>query len=249
MSHLPLSALKMPFFGGAFLFIHFALFFPEPGTESSPQKGQQIADLMAKMKSAYSQVDNYQTETEVTVYREGQVTETERFLYTFKKPNHVRLDMESPYPGMILAYPDKNGKVIAKPAGLAGFLKLHLSPDNALLMTAAGQRIDQTDLGRLIHNISLSISDQRQGELKVYEKDGLVLIEVLAEDHFLAGVSTLYQFSVDKTNWLPVEVKEFTPERTLKRKVMFKNLKTSISIPDSFFRINGGDSEYDRPAR
>jgi hypothetical protein len=69
---------------------------------------------------------------------------------------------------------------------------------------------------------------------------------VLAEDHFLAGVSTLYRFYVDEKLWLPVEVQEFTPDGVLKREVFFRGLRTSISISDAFFRIGGGNGKDDQ---
>ena len=214
-------------------------FTPDLEAGISPSKGEPAAGIIVKMEAAYAQVGEYQTETEVSEYRGGQVVETKRFLYTFRKPNHVRIDMESPYPGMILVYPDEDGKVFVKPGGWAGFLKLHLSPDSALLRTGAGQRIDRTDLGLLIRNIAHSLTDRRHGEIKVSgQGGGRVLIEVLAEDHFLAGVLTLYHFSIDKTRWLPMGVKEFTPDGIPKRKVIFRNMRTSIVIPDGFFRIN-----------
>ncbi len=188
-------------------------------------------------------------ETEVKVYHEGQVAETKRFLYTFKKPNHIRIDMKSPYAGMILVYPGDDGKVTVKPVGLFGFLKLHLSPDSTLLHTATGQRIDQTDMGLLIQNIEHSLTDRRHGDVSVSEQDGHVRIEVLAEDHFLAGVLTLYYFIIDKTRWLPLEVREFTPNGIPKREVRFRNLRTSIGVPDGFFQINGGRPEHEQSNR
>jgi outer membrane lipoprotein-sorting protein len=208
----------------------------------SPLKQEQVMSIIGRVESAYAQIEEYQTETEVSVYREGQIVETERFLYTFKKPDHVRIDMESPHAGTILVYPDTDGKVSVKPGGWAGFLKFHLAPGSTLLRNSAGQQIDQTDLGLLIRNIVHSITDRRHGEIYISEQDGRVLIVVLAEDHFLAGVLTLYLFSIDKTRWLPVEVKESTPDGILKRKVIFRNLNTSVVVPDSFFRIDGGSS-------
>lgn len=207
------------------------------------------AEIMARMEAAYARVEGYRTETEVNDYREGEAVGMKRFLYTFRKPNHVRIDMKSPNPGMVLVYPDENGKVAVKPGGWAGFLKLHLSPDNALLRTSAGQRIDQTDLGLLIRNIGHSLTDRRRGESKVIEEEGRVRIEVPAEDHFMAGVVTLYHFTIDTARWLPVEIKEFTPDGVLKRTVIFRNMQTASAIPDSLFRIEGGnpgDGQLDR---
>ncbi len=234
---------------GIYLLIQFMSCTPGLGAELSPSKGEHIEGIIGKVKAVYAQVEDYQMETEVKAYHEGQAVETERFLYTFKKPNHIRIDMESPYAGIILVYPDEDGKVAVKPGGLFGFLKLHLSPDSAHFRTTAGQRIDQTDIGLLIQNIDHSLTDKRHGEVKVSEQEGRVLLEVLAEDHFLAGVLTLYHFSLDKTRWLPVEVREFTPDGILKREVRFRNFRTSIGVPESFFRINEGRPEHGQPNR
>lgn len=202
----------------------------------SPQGIVHVEDIISKMKAAYAHVEEYQTETEVKVYNEGEVSETESFLYTFKKPNHIRIDMDFPYPGMILVYPDKEGKVTVRPGGLARFLKFHLTPGSSLFRISAGQRIDQTDMGLLIRNIGHSVTDQRRGEIRLSRSDGLILIEVLAEDHFLKGVLTLYRFSIDETNWLPVKVRESSPDGVPRREVVFRNLRTPTGITDSFFR-------------
>lgn len=232
---------------GICLFIHGVLFTADLGAGISPPNGEHVEAIIGKMKAAYAQIDDYQLETEVKVFHEGQVVETKQFLYTFRKPDHIRIDMESPYAGMVLVYPGEDGKVTVKPGGLFGFLKLHLSPDSSLLNAARGQRIDQTDMGLLIKNLDHSLTDRRHGEVRVSEQDGQVRIEVLAEDHFLAGVLTLYHFFIDKTRWLPVEVKEFTPDGILKREVRFRNLRTSIGVPESFFRIDGGRPEHGQP--
>jgi outer membrane lipoprotein-sorting protein len=241
------SAFKRTF-PGICLLILVMSFTSELWAGLSPIRREQVMGLVEKMEAASAQLEEYQTETEVNEFRKGRVA-TKRFLYTFKKPNHVRIDMESPYPGMILVYPDDDGKVAVKPGGWAGFLKLHLSLDSALLRSSAGQRIDQTNLGLLIRNIAHSLTDRRRGEIKAAEQDGRVLIEVLAEDHFHADVVTLYRFSIDKARSLPVEVEELTPDGIPKRKVIFRNLRTSGSVLDSYFRINGGNSGHGQSDR
>jgi len=234
---------------GIYLILQGVVFAADSGAGNYPPKGEDITGIIGNVKVAYAQIEDYQMETEVKVYHEGQVVKTERFLYTFRKPDHIRIDMESPYAGMVLVYPGEAGKVTVKPGGFFGFMKLNLSPDSSLLNAAKGQRIDQTDMGLLIKNIEHSLTDRRHGEVKISEQDGQVRIEVLAEDHFLAGVLTLYHFFIDKTRWLPVEIREFAPKGILKREVRFRNLKTSIGVPESFFRTNGGRLENGQPNR
>ncbi len=246
--HLCSIALKMASVGICLL-IHGMLLASDLAADCSPPNGEYSESIIEKMKAAYAQVGDYQTETDVRVYRDGQIAETERFLYTFKKPNHIRIDLEVPDNGTILVYPDVDGKVDVRPGGLTGFLRLHLSPGSALLRNLSGQRIDQTDLGLLIQNIARSLTNKRRGELNVSKQNGRVRIEVLAEDHFLTGVLTLYHFVIDKTRWLPVEVQEFTPDGIIKREVTFRHLRTSIGIPDSYFQIDGEKLKRVQPRR
>ncbi len=242
-----LSGKLMKILPGVFVIIQLMLAIPDLWAGSSTES-ERIAGIVARMTSAYAQLEQYQSETVVNVYREGKVVETQHFLYTFKKPDHMRIDMRSPHPGMVLVFPDKNGKVLVKPGGWTGFLKFHLSPDNALLKNSAGQRIDQTDMGLLVSNIAHSLTDRRRGEIKLSREEGKIILEVLADDHFLAGVQTLYRFSIDQTRWLPTEVEEFTPDGIPKRKVVFRNFKTPV-MPDSFFLIDGGNPGNDQSVR
>ncbi len=193
------------------------------------------------MKDAYARVTCYRTDAEVEEYREGRVRERRRFIYTFKKPDHLRIDMESPHPGLVLVYPDEGGKVSIKPGGVAHFFRLRLAPDNPLLESRTGQRIDQTDLGLLIRNIEHSLTDRLYGKVGISERNGRIVLDVLAADHFLPDVRTRYLFFIGTKTWLPTEVDEYTEDGILKRKVIFRDLKILTDIPDRFFRLDGED--------
>jgi outer membrane lipoprotein-sorting protein len=208
-----------------------------------PAFGETPSDLrviLKKMEAAYSRVKNYRMEVEVRNRGRGGNFETQRFYYTFEKPNRIRIDVESPHPGRILVYPDRNGKVAVRPFGWVRFFVIHLSPDSALLKTPSGQPVNRTDLGLLIKNISWSVTDARRGPVSVLQEKGLIEIRVLAQNHFRKGVLTGYRFSIDKTLWLPVGVQELTPEGLLERTIRFRHLKINSRIPDGFFQLKGG---------
>lgn len=198
----------------------------------------EAGDLFKKMETAYAQVTDYQTRVEVKTYKGNGSLKIEKFLYTFKKPNRIRLDFESPYSGLILVYPDEKGKVVVQPPGLAHFIKFHLAPDNTLLVGPAGQRIDQTDLGLLILHIGRSLTDLRRGAADIAKKNGDIRIRVLADNPFRRGVITFYQFSIDKDLWLPAKVEESTPAGQLQRIVTFENLRLNTGVPDNFFQLD-----------
>jgi len=195
------------------------------------------------MEAAYAQVNDYTTKVEVRTYKRDGSFETEKFLYSFKKPKWIRLDFESPHAGMIVVYPDKNGRVAVQPSGLAHLLKFHLAPDSRLLKGSSGQRIDQTDLGLLIRNISHSLTDQQRGPEEITEENGYARIRVLAADHFRENVNTLYQFFIDKKLWLPAAVEEFTPDGRLERSITFGELRINNGMPDSFFQLDGAANQ------
>ncbi|HKK02192.1 MAG TPA: hypothetical protein VJ955_08495, partial [Desulfuromonadales bacterium] len=182
---------------------------PAPSARAA---GNRLEEIVSRMKSAYARVNVYRVDTEVTTYRDGRVAERRRFIYTFEKPNRLRIDMESPHRGMILLYPDAHGKVLVRLGGWVSFVHFQLSPDSRLLANAAGQRIDQTDFGLLIRNIARSLTDPRRGPPVLTTEDGKWILEVVAEDHFRKGVLTRYRFTIDRATDLPVEIQESTPE-------------------------------------
>ena len=206
-------------------------------TCSSAWIASDTESLLNKMETAYVAVKDYQVEVNSRVYQRDGSEEKKKILYTFKKPGWIRLDFELPNPGMILIYPDKHGKVVIQPSGWARFFKLHLSPNSFLLKDVSKQRIDQTDLGLLIRNISHSLTDQRRGPVEVSEDDGRIELHVLADDHFRKGVTTRYRFLIDKDLWLPAAVEELTPKGILKRTITFRNLRINIGVSDSFFQL------------
>jgi hypothetical protein len=200
--------------------------------------GSDARDLLKTMEAAYARVEDYRARIEVTTYEKKGAVETKKFLYTFKKPNRIRLDFESPHSGLILSYPDLKGKVVVRPTAWIPFFKLRLVPDNSLLLDSSGQRVDQTDLGNLIKHIEHSLTDQRQGPSEIANEGGHFRIKVLADDPFRAGSVTLYQFFIDRTLLLPIKVEESTPDGRLQRKITFEGLLINTGVPEEFFQFD-----------
>ena len=225
---------KMPFVKNKAWLLLLLLLFPAQTLAGTPT----VQALLNNLKAAYEEVYDYQTKVEVRTYDHDDSFTTEKFLYTFKKPKQIRIDLELPHPGMVLVYPDRNGKVGVRPSGWAGFLKLSLAPDNFLLTVSSGQEIDQTDMGLLIENIAKSLTNERHGQLQIEEEGERLRIGVLADNHFRKDVMTRYEFIIDKTNWLPVQVSEFTPNGVLERRVNFNDLKVNIGVKDNFFQLD-----------
>ena len=196
--------------------------------------------LLDQMREAWSRVEDYQASVEVRSREENGSFETQKFLYTFKKPLCIRLDLESPHAGMILIYPDEAGKVLVRPSGILSFLRFHLAPDSPRIEETSGQPIDRTDLGQLIDNIGRSLTDGRLGQPTITREDGRLVIRVLARNHFRPDAATLYRFFIDGELHLPVAVEESTPEDRLLRTITFGDLRLNTGVAESLFRLDGG---------
>jgi len=193
--------------------------------------------LVARMQAAYAGVEDYRTQVTSTVREAGQEPEETRFLYRFRRPNRIRIDFSSPHPGTTLVYPTTAGKVRIRPGGLFRFLRISLDPGSASLEVAPGQRIDQTDLGFLVRNITRSLTDSGSTEISLRYAPEAVVASVVAENHFQAGVRTRYEFWVNRRLWLPVRLRETVPEREWEREVSFEDLETNLGLPESLFHL------------
>jgi outer membrane lipoprotein-sorting protein len=218
--------------------IRLGIFLTIFGTALAAVEGPDPQAVVRNMEIAYGKLWDYRMEVEIREPAGDESRKQQKFTYTFKKPYHVRLDFHEPDRGAVVIYPDRNGKVLVLPFGWRA-LALHLSPDSMLLGDSSGQRIDQTDLGLLIRNIAWSLNGGRIGPVEVSENRDEVRIRVLAEDHFRKGTVTRYEFVIEKKAWLPVKVKESTPEGALKRKIIFRDFEANPGVSDSLFFLNG----------
>lgn len=206
-----------------------------------PPEGRPQVDagfLVQKMRAAYEELIDYKAKLKVGDYEADGSFEAKKLTYSFRKPNRIRLDFESPDKGAVLVYPDENGKAVVRPAGLFRFLKIRLGPSGSFLQVSPGQQITQTDLGLLIQNISKSVGEKRRGDLTVAPDSRHSVIRVVAEDHFREDVVTRYNFYIDSQMWLPVGVEQYTSSNSLVRSVFFHDLKVNVNLPQTFFQMD-----------
>lgn len=198
-------------------------------------RAQGAEDVVERLRAAWAGVEDYRTTVEARVTRDGGAAERTRLLLRGKRPGRLRADFETPHPGLVLVYPGGGGRVRTTPGGALGFLRLTLAPDNALLTVAPGQQFHQTDLGLLVANIARSLGAGRLGEVERSEAGGRLVVRVRAENHFLPGVPTRYEFWIDPARWLPAGVRDEVPERGWAREVWFRDLEVNLGLPEALF--------------
>jgi outer membrane lipoprotein-sorting protein len=200
------------------------------------QAEEGVEAVIARMRAAYSAAEDYQIRVESASWEDGRGKET-RLLYRFKKPNRIRIDFLKPRAGWVLVYPTTSGKVRIRPAGILRFLPLTLDPGRSLLTVWPGQQVTQTGLGLLVENIARSVTTGRIGPVELSRDAEDRIIRVEAQNHFLEGVPTRYEFRIDGRTWLPSEVREEVPGKR-KREIHFRDLRVNLGLPDGLFRLD-----------
>lgn len=211
----------------------FVIFVP---FRSADADSQNLRQILNRVENSYAGIVAYRCLVRVNLYEYGKPGATKVFWYSFRKPDHIRLDFKAPRTGMIVIFPDSEGKVAVHPSGIFSFLQFHLAEDNPLLRVSPGQAVTQTSLGLLIKNMGASIGKDSRGPPEIVSEDrDSVVFQILAEDHFQPELLTRYRFRIDKRLWLPDMVEESTSEGIQKRKIRFEELRTDISMPEDFF--------------
>jgi outer membrane lipoprotein-sorting protein len=231
-NHWEQSGEVRPFHKMAAVFI-FALLWSAPYPAAGWTRSDSDA-LIREMKTAYEQVQDYRALLTITGFGSGPYRGPQKALYRFRKPNRIRVDFESPDSGMVIIYPDSDGKALLHPGKFFPFF-VHLDPNSSLMEVSPGQHIYQTDLGTLIHNISQMLTGSSLGKPDVQTYADKTVVSVFSRNPFMEGVETRYVFTIDNRLHLPVQVEEFSPEGALRRRVVYEDLQVNTGIPESVF--------------
>jgi len=179
----------------------------------------------------YRAVESYQ----VTLRSSG-AGESEIIRYSYKKPGFVRMDFERPYQGAVLIYDPLKKQVRLWPFGLK-FFALTLSPENRLVQSRTGQRVDQSDVGALWQNVK-TLKDN--GEARVLGHETVNEVQVLRVTVTGRGnfaVNNVYRFDIwlEEKTWFPAKVVSSGADGELIETVIFEDLKVNPELAREVF--------------
>ncbi|WMC11691.1 hypothetical protein PU634_04830 [Oceanimonas pelagia] len=157
-------------------------------------------DLLAQARARFDRLQGYRLEL-----RSEGPGGSQRLRYAYRKPGLVRLDVISPYAGAVLIYSPWSRRVRLWPFGLEG-PSLSMSPDNRLVQSPHGHRLDRSDVGALLENVqrlrrrgaSLSARSLSLAEREVWQ----LRVRGPADP----GQVARYELWLDKTLLFPVRV-------------------------------------------
>jgi outer membrane lipoprotein-sorting protein len=113
----------------------------------APMSGSAFADVLDDALARFAALRNYQVTLRSSETPGGPFREVIR--YAYRTPGWVRMDFVRPRQGMILIYDPEKQVVRLWPFGANG-PDFSLSPQNWLLTSAGGHRVDRSDIGALL---------------------------------------------------------------------------------------------------
>jgi len=195
-----------------------------------------IAGIVSNPISAaienYENVRSYQ----VTLISESSGKE-ETVRYFYKKPGFVKMELVKPFRGAVLVYNPDTKKVKVTPFGPMKFLYFSLDPDNDLIKSSSGHRIDKSDLGELLRSVG---ELQKNGKTEILSEEDVngkaaSRLSVKGEgDYTVDGIHT-YEIWLETKTLLPLKVSSFDVEGRLIEEVLMDDLEINIVFPDKFF--------------
>ncbi|MCP3709870.1 DUF1571 domain-containing protein [Paraburkholderia sp. CNPSo 3274] len=189
-------------------------------------------DFVAVAQARFDALANYL----VTLKSTSAGAETVEVLYGYRKPGFVRMDFIRPHGGATLTFNPESGKVKLWPFGIDTFPRLTLSPDNHMIQSPQGHRVDESDIGALLVNVR---ELQEQGDTQVVGAETIGthraahVIVTCRPGHFSTGVFR-YELWFDSSHGLPVKVVSEGESREPIETVLMVNLR--VDVPDSQLR-------------
>jgi hypothetical protein len=179
----------------------------------------------------FQHVNTY--EATVTVESAGQV---EQMRYHYQKPGYLRLEFIQPHPGLVLTYNPISQQVHVWPSGFHHFPSFHTSPDNSLIRSQAGHRIDQSDAGYFWHHVQRL---QAQGSYRVAGNAGAAtkMIHLLVEGAPGIAVDQYHKFDIrlEPLHFFPIRATGYDLDGHELDTVTMQDLQFNITFPPDFF--------------
>ncbi|WP_375055197.1 outer membrane lipoprotein carrier protein LolA [Zobellella sp. DQSA1] len=154
--------------------------------------------------------------------------------YAYRKPGLVRLDVISPHAGAVLIYSPYSDRVRLWPFGLSG-PSLTLSPDNRMVKSPRGHRLDRSDVGELLRQarrLGLQGEMRLLGESRLAERP---VLQLLARGEAPPGQPARFEIWLDKILLFPVRVISHDARGNLLETVWLEHIEPDPSFADDFF--------------
>lgn len=156
--------------------------------------------------------------------------------YSYKKPGFVRMDFVQPHKGVVLIYSPLTKDVRLWPFG-GRFFSLTLSPENRLVQSPTGHRVDRSDIGALLDNVKAL---QRNGRTSVLGEEivsgkNTTRLVVAGTGTFVVDNVHRYELWLDHVTLLPLKAVSRDLMDEIIETVLMDDLNLNIKLGDELF--------------
>jgi len=192
-----------------------------------------MADPLVEAQTRFRELSTYQ----VTLRSESGDGEQQVIRYSYRKPGWVRMEFIQPYRGMVLIYDPVARRVRVWPFGVKHVPSLTLAPDNPLLGNRRGHRVDRSDVGALIANLSALCAQGKMLLLGDTEVGGRPVTGFAVTGKSGVSVAGVHRYDVwlAQDNRFPLKVESFGTDGSRIETVDMADAQTDIHFPDQFF--------------
>ncbi|HLO25303.1 MAG TPA: DUF1571 domain-containing protein [Geobacteraceae bacterium] len=206
----------------SFLFVLLALSFPAVSQ-----------DPLDAALASYKKVVSYRVNL-----RSRSDSSSEIIRYFYKRPGFVRMEFIEPHKGASLVYNPETKEAKLRPFGFMKSMVLSLNPDNPLITSARGHRVDASDIGALLE-AARTLREKGQGKAMGSVVTGgrrTVLVAIEGKGSVTVG-GNIHRclLWLDAETFLPVRTATYDRSGALVEDVTLNDLEINISLPDSLF--------------
>jgi outer membrane lipoprotein-sorting protein len=204
---------------------------PLPG---GPEENRVLA-VVHKMTSAFKIVEDYTCEVEQIFYQNGEENQRYRFKFHFKRGKKIRVDFSYPYSSLTIFYRGGEGEATVMPFRSLPALKFRVSIDNPIILTPAGQRIDQTDMEYFVSFLMKNLEEVKQKMDEFSEDQNQIKFWFWAMDYINEKDLEKYRIYISKRNWLPVRIERYHLEGKPLEVSIIQNYTINTGLQDELF--------------
>jgi outer membrane lipoprotein-sorting protein len=161
---------------------------------------------------------------------------TDIIRYSYKRPGFVRMDFVQPHRGAVLIYNPVTQVVRLWPFGV-NFLSLTLSPENRLVRSSTGQRVDRSDIGALLRNIKTLADNGDRAVIGEERVTGTKTVRLTVKGRRGFEVMNVHRFDLwlDSVTLLPVQVVSRDMTDAIIETVVMDDLRANVPLADELF--------------
>jgi outer membrane lipoprotein-sorting protein len=203
-----MSRLSRVWLTSAFLLLVAASFLPS----SESVEENRVLAVVQRMESAFKTVEDYTCDVEQIFYQDGGENKRYQFKFYFKREKKIRVDFSYPYSSVTIFFKEGDKEVTVLPLRSLHAVKFRLSIDNPLILTPAGQRINQTDMDYFINFLLKNLEKVEQGTDEFSEDNDQIRFWLWGYDYIGGKNPEKYRIIVSKRNWLPIRIERYNLE-------------------------------------